>query len=100
MPQAIERLLATPNTTPRLPAISFPPLAIVSLPRKGRRLIGPGALRRKAFCRADRRRRKRLAAVPAGKADRRKGPRLAGLALQGEPGFAAREKRRESRARI
>jgi hypothetical protein len=34
MPQAIERLLATPNTTPRLPAINFPPSAMVSRPRK------------------------------------------------------------------
>jgi hypothetical protein len=34
MPQAIERLLATPNTTPRLPAINFPLPAIASRPRK------------------------------------------------------------------
>jgi hypothetical protein len=32
MPQAIERLLATPNTTPRLPAINLPPSAIDKAP--------------------------------------------------------------------
>jgi hypothetical protein len=44
MPQAIERLLATPNTTPRLPANNFPPSAIAFAPLATKALyrIGTG----------------------------------------------------------
>jgi hypothetical protein len=48
----MERLLATPSTTPRLPAMSFPPSPITPPSSQNSGFYTPGARRRKGFRRA------------------------------------------------
>src|SRR3990172_5958298 len=72
MPQAIGRLLATPNTTPRLPAINLPPSAIgLALERKAlyrAATAGPEGISPQRI-EANRRGDWRLVFIPPGKAN-------------------------------